>query len=379
MKAQVFDVVSRERLLPFEIVSVEDFELSERGAVDSQEILVDPNISLYCLEPESKQAIFVKTPEETALHEAPFYYLRQFERATQVLKVPYDIFERLAGQVELDDRRLVLIYSMGRSGTTLTSSAFSQAVEVVSLSEPDVFTQLVRMRDFSGGNDSEIEPLTRACLLLTCKDRVDDRQPVWVIKFRSFVVEIADLIYTHFPQAKSLYLYRNAIAWGKSMLRAFGGDEYPTQEQVVGFWMWSNMVLSKIAGYKLASLEGISGGLLVGLTWVSCQESCLDRLEAGQPLLPVRFEDLRADPDQVIGRIFDYCGVQVADRNGLLEVLNRDSQAKTPISRNQLKKADLELSQSDREIIQQVIAEQPIINSPEYQLPGTLKLTKSVS
>jgi hypothetical protein len=242
-----------------------------------------------------------------------------------------------------------------------------------------VFTQLVQMRDFSGSNDAEISALIRVCMLLTCKDQGNGDQPIWVIKFRSFVIEVTDLLYAHFPQAKSLFLYRHVDPWAKSTARAFGGDEYPTQEQVVGFWMWSNMVVSKIAGYKLASLEGISGGLLVGLTWVSCQESCLDRLEAGQPLLPVRFEDLRADPDQVIGRIFDYCGVQVADRNGLLEVLNRDSQAKTPISRNQLKKADLELSQSDREIIQQVITAQPIINSPEYQLPGTLKLTKSVS
>jgi hypothetical protein len=374
MKAQVFDVVSREKLNPFEIVAVEDFELSENGFVDAQTILDNPNILLYCLEPQNKQAVFVETPDVGDIFAAPFYYISQYEHATQVLKISYETLERLADQVILDDQRMILIYSMGRCGTTLTSSAFSQAENVVSLSEPDVFTQLVQMRDFSGTNDGEIGALTKACFLLTCRDWVDGQQPVWVLKFRSFVVEIADMIYAHFPQAKSLFLYRHADPWGKSMARAFGGNESPTQEQLIGFWMWSKMVVKKLDRYNLISLEEISAGLLISLMWLNYMERYLEHLEAGQPMLPVRYEDLKANPELVIRKIFDYCGVAVANMNSLLDVFHQDSQAKTPVSRDQLKQVSWELDPDDIAIVQSVIAKQPIINRPDYQLPGTLKL-----
>ena len=138
--------------------------------------------------------------------------------------------------------------------------------------------------------------------------------------------------------------------------------------------MWSKLVIKKLDRYNLVSMEEISAGLLISLTWLNYMERCLERLNAGQPMLPVRYEDFKANPELVIGRIFDYCGVNVTDRNNLLNLLNKDSQAETPISRDQLKQVDWELAPSDIAFIRQVIAEQPIINTPDYQLPGTLKL-----
>jgi hypothetical protein len=374
VKAQVFDVISRGKSMPFDIAVVDDFELAEKGYVDAQTILDNANIMLYCLDPQNQQAVFVEIPDIADILAAPFYYISQYENATHVLKISYKVLEQLAKQVIFDDKRLILIYSMGRCGTTVTSSAFSQAEDVVSLSEPDIFTQLVQMRDFSNTNDPEISKLVKHCLLLTCKDRWNGLQPFWVIKFRSFVLEIADMIYTHFPQAKSLFLYRHVDPWGNSFARAFGGNTTPTQEQLIGFWMWSKMVVKKLDLYDLVSLEEISPGLMISFMWLNNMERCLECLDAGQKILPVRFEDLKANPELVIGKIFDYCGVYVTDTNKLLDVLNKDSQAETPISRDQLKQVDWALDPDDIAIIQRVIAEQPIINTPDYQLPGTLQL-----
>ena len=374
MRAQVFDVISREKSMPFDIPAVDDFELAEKGYVDAQTILDNANILLYCLDPQNQQAVFVETPDAADILAAPFYYISQYEHATHVLKISYEILERLANQVVFDSKRLILIYSMGRCGTTVTSSAFSQAEDVVSLSEPDTFTQLVQMRDFSNTNDPEISKLVKSCLLLTCKDHGNGVQPFWVIKFRSFVLDIADMIYAHFPQAKSLFLYRHVDPWGNSFARAFGGNTIPTQEQLIGFWMWSKMVVIKLDRYNLVSLEEISPGLVISLMWLNYMERCLERLDAGQKILPVRYEDLKANPELVIGKNFDYCGVHVTDKNKMLDVLNKDSQAETPISQDQLKQVDWAIDPDDIAIIQRVIAEQPIINTPDYQLPGTLKL-----
>jgi len=374
MKAQVFDVISRGKSLPFDIATVDDFELAEKGYVDAQTILNNANIMLYCLDPQNQQAVFVEIPNAAKILAAPFYYISQFENATQVLKISYATLERLANQVLLDDKRMILIYSLGRCGTTVTSSAFSLAEDVISLSEPDIFTQLVQIRDFSNTNDLEISKLVKFCLLLTCKDRRNGHQPLWVIKFRSFVLEIADMIYAHFPHAKRLFLYRHVDPWGRSFARAFGGNTTPTQEQLIGFWMWNKMAVKKIDQYNLASLKEISPGLLLSLLWLNNMERCLECLDAGQEILPVRYEDLKANPEQVIGKIFDYCGVQVTDTSKLLDMLDKDSQAETPISRDQLKQVDWTIGSDDIAIIQKVITEQPIINTLDYQLPGTLKL-----
>jgi len=323
---------------------------------------------------QNQQAIFVEVPDAAQILAAPFYYLSQYENATQVLKISYETLEQLANQVTLDDKRLVLIYSLGRCGTTVTSSAFSLAEGVVSLSEPDIFTQLVQMRDFSNTNDLEISKLVKFCFLLTCKDRRNGHQPLWVIKFRSFVMEIADLIDANFPQAKSLFLYRHVDPWGRSFARAFGGNSTPTQEQLIGFWMWNKMLVKKVDQYNLTSLEEINPGLILSLMWLNNMERCLERLDAEQEILPVRYEELKANPEQVIRKIFDYCGVHVTDTSKLLDVLDKDSQAETPISRDQLKQVGWTIGSDDFAIIQKVIAEQPVINTPDYQLPGTLNL-----
>ena len=103
-------------------------------------------------------------------------------------------------------------------------------------------------------------------------------------------------------------------------------------------------------------------------------ERCLERLDAGQKFLPIRYEDLKDNPELVLGKIFDYCGVHITDTSKLLDVLDKDSQAETLISRDQLKQVDWALGPDDIAIIQRVIAKQPIINTLDYQLPGTLKL-----
>jgi hypothetical protein len=374
MRAQVFDVIARKKPSPFGISALNDFDLVEEGSADAQTILDNPNVLLYCLDPQSKQAVFVEVPDVSVILSAPFYYISQYEHATKILKISYETMERLANQVALDDQNLIFIYSLGRSGTTVTSAAFNQAENVIGLSEPDVFSQLVQMRDFSNTNAAEISKLVRSCTLLTCKNRETDYQPVWVIKFRSFAIEIADMLYDHFPQAKSLFLYRHIESWGKSIARAFGGETAPTQEQLIGFWMWSKAVVKKLDLYSLGNMEEINAGLLLSLMWLNNMERCLERLNAGQKILPIQYEDLKVAPEIVLEKAFDYCKVHITDNQKLLNVLNKDSQAATSISRDQLEKVDWEISSENISIIQQIISEQPIINDPDYQLPGTLKL-----
>jgi hypothetical protein len=372
MQAQVFQVVSRDKPTPFDIVSPSDFSLSEGENSSAQKILHDPTISLYCLDPEKKQAIFVKIPPDANLNEAPFYYVTQYEQAVQVIKVPYDTLYQLADQVNFNQQRLILIYSIGRSGTTVTSAAFDQVENVISFSEPDVFTQLVVMRDFSGANDALIGKLTSACLLLTCKQAAQPQQFFWAIKFRSFVIELADLICQHFPEAKCLFLYRNAEPWLDSFLRAFGGYLSPEQIQVT--WDMGKQVIRMVNAYPISDPGEITAGLSMGLMWLDHMEHCFAMIETGRPILPVRYEDLKANPLAVTEKLFEYCGLKLKNKRALAEVFATDSQAGTPVARDQVSEKERDFKTDTLSIFREVIAEHPIIKTTDYQLPGTLTI-----
>lgn len=376
MQAQLFDIVDRHKAGPGAFAAVGDFSRTAAGAVTAQTILADPNIALYCLDPEQQQAVFVRLPDGAVLHTAPFYYAAQFEHATQLLTIPYQALTRLAEQVDLDDRRLILIYSQGRCGSTLTSAAFGQAPGVVSLSEPDVFTQLVQLRDFSGAHDAEMGALIRSCLLMTCKDQIDGQQPVWALKFRSFAIEIADLIDVHFPRARSLFLYRQAVPWARSMMLAFGSDESDeplTPQRIREVWMLLETVVKGFGESRLAGVAEIDWRSVLALWWLILMERALERLQAGQAILPVRYESLKAEPVTVMTQILAYCGIDVGNGDWLRAVLGQDSQAGTALSRDSLKDRAWQMTPDDVAVLERIIAAQPVVNRPNYQLPGTLR------
>jgi hypothetical protein len=372
MRAQVFTIVSKDKTDPALFPSPWDFSLIEEGTIPFQKILKNPMISLYCLDPINNNAIFVKTSPDIYLNEFPFYAGAQYQHAVQVIKTSYDTLHQLADQIDLDERRLILIYNVGRSGTTVTSAAFDQVENVISFSEPDVFSQLVEIRDFSGKNDALISKLTAACMRLTCKQSVLYPQLIWAIKFRSQACDLADLICQSFPAAKCLFLYRNAKAWFDSYMRAFGGHLSP--EQIRDSWSWCKSTIRMIAAYPISDPKEINAGLMMGLMWLNNMDICYQMIEAGRPILPVRYEDLKADPLPVMGKIFDYCGVPPANQSALAEVFATDSQAGTGIARDQISQKKWDFDPGLLENLRQVIAEHPVIRTPDFILPGTLSL-----
>jgi len=375
MQADVFEIAAREKANLFHTAAADDFTLTAVDAVDAHTILEDPNISLYCLDPPNRLALFVEVPDVDVLLAAPFFYVGQFEQAIRVFKVPYATLERLADAVTLDDRRLVLIHSMGRCGSTLMSTALGHLEETLCVSEPDVFTQLAELRDPAGSNAVEISRMVRSCLLLTCKPHRERVQPWRVVKFRSFVITLGEQLHAHFPRARTLFLYRHPEPWGRSVARAFGGDVRPTKTLLLGAWKESARVLQKVRQYPLSDPADISVGLFVGIIWLSFMERCLELQQAGLTILPVRYEDLSANPRAVTAKVLDFCAIPNVDLDEFGDLFRKDSQAATPLSRQALKQVSWELDPTDLAAIRQVIAGEPRIKTPDFILPHTLQLS----
>src|SRR5205807_9559763 len=139
-EARALVIEGKLRTSPVSVASPHDFRVRDGGRTDPRVVLQQPNLSLYCLDFDHRQALFAETLPECDLSRAPFLYQAQYEAARRLIEVPSDILQCLAAEVAIDPSRLILIYSVGRCGSTLVSRAFSEVVGVDSISEPDVFS-----------------------------------------------------------------------------------------------------------------------------------------------------------------------------------------------------------------------------------------------
>ena len=157
MSVQVLQIERKIRRNPVRPVSLDDFEWSPAGTTVAPSILLDePTITPYSLDHAQRRAIFVETPPDVDLSQAPFYYQWQYEHAVRLFVAPYDLLYDLTQTIRLQGENLIIIHSTGRCGSTLFSHAFNQVPGVVSLSEPDVYTLLVGLRRPDGSLDPEL-------------------------------------------------------------------------------------------------------------------------------------------------------------------------------------------------------------------------------
>ena len=197
MGATILHIV--EKVKPFEVVParLENFITRDGGEVSGQNLVDHPNISLYCLDDLNRRAIFVETPPDVDLLQAPFYYNAQYQYAQRLFAMSYADFHRLADSIEVGN--LILIYSISRCGSTLISRALSTVDGVQSLSEPDIYTQIHTLRHQDKSRDAEYARLLQSATRLLSKNT-----PALAIKFRGMCIHIGDLLYQEFPQASNL-------------------------------------------------------------------------------------------------------------------------------------------------------------------------------
>jgi hypothetical protein len=365
MSAVVLNIVEKVKWYEVVPAHLDNFVISEGDNLPAQTVIDNPNISLYCLDDANKRAIFVETPPDADLLQAPFYYDAQYKHAQRLIAVPYDDFHRLADDLKSDD--LILVYSLGRAGSTIISQALHTVEGVVSLSEPDIYTQIHMMRHVDRSRDEEYRRLLKSCTHILSKN-----VSTLAIKFRGMCIHIADLLHQEFPQASNLFLYRHAETWAQSM----GIETLPVEERrapsvEVPMHRRSIAPLS----YAFAERHGREASRveLVALMWLSMMDQYLMLHNLGMRFLAVRYEDIRVHPSEVLAAIFDYCGLTAANVQTAYKVFAKDSQEGSILSRgNRLERIQAPLQEEDYAQIRAVLQEHPVIQSPDFTCPSTL-------
>lgn len=327
MHAYELTIEAKVKASLFDTVSPDDFEVGTGRSIDAHAVLAKATLSLYCLDHNSRCAWFVETPPDVDLFAAPFYFIAQYEAAERLVAVPYATLDALAREVKLDPRRIILVYSTGRCGSTLFSHVLNQIPATVSFAEPDVFTQLVTLRTTGLSDDAQTTTLLFDCLTIMCANAQRHGYQHWAFKFRSYVLSVSDLLYQAVPQAKLLFLYRNALTWARSFSRAFGFSDAALAERLgrSGY----QHVIPSVATFVLTHARAMSWVEYLAHMWLSTMQDSRRLQQRGATLVCARFEDLQVAPQQVIAALLPHCGLAIPDLDRLARVLAEDSQAGT--------------------------------------------------
>ncbi|GIH06164.1 hypothetical protein Rhe02_42310 [Rhizocola hellebori] len=377
MMARRLVIEAKQRPYPLAIVGPHHFRVRDGGPVGPETVL-SPGYSLYCLGDEKREALFVDTGPDVDLSSAAFFYQTQYDAARALVAVPYEALHTLAGQVNVDDRQLILLFSIGRCGSTLASRAFA-ATGVPVWSEPDAFTQLVMLRA-----DGRCDPATLRRLVRSCAQVTFRGSGPHAVKFRSCAIELAELLAGNYPAARVIFLYRQADTWTQSSLRAFGaydpvmvsspslGQAQPAQgagqsavQDRLGLLIPLLATYRRRLGRLLSPLESLA------CQWVRQMECAMSLYQAGVTVIPVRYEDLVAQPRQVLADLFARCGLDpdAAAWRAVDSVFQADSQAGTSLSRSALGPPGATLDDAQRVELARVIADLSTVVTPDTVLP----------
>ncbi len=368
MDALAYTILERPNESPSGLAGIGEFVLQPSGKISAERILMDPTITLFSLDLDERRAVFVETPPDLDLSTVPFLYTTQFEQATCVLTLSFDDMIELAEAVEIDDGRLVFIHSVGRAGSTLASQLFAQVEGAVSLSEPESLTWLVAARYGKKESEAYLKQLLNATICLLCKTPA---RTVWAIKGRSFWIELGDWLYELFPQARNIFLYRDAESWLGSGMHAYF-DELPDTEEELAAGVaelrdWLAPLVPLLDQYDDGYPLSVAG--LLVFMWLGVMDRYLALSEAGIEMLPIRFERWQTAPRATAEAMLHYGRVHPADNRALDETLKRDAQAGSKLARSKVSKHSVSVQPQDLEDLHYYLSRHPVIKTADFLVP----------
>jgi hypothetical protein len=364
---RAFRIAGRTRTNATRIVGLDDFRLEELATREDlcAAVAERPNVTPYCLDHKNRRMVFVETPLEVDVSNAPLFYRAQYEAATRLIAIPYDLVHEIAARMPAQFQELVCLYSVGRCGSTLMSNIWRSFNDTYSLSEPDVFTDINYRR--GAGHLTHQD----AILLLGSAVRLFNRLPIprrrLVIKFRPQCTGLAELMRRLQPTASFVFMYRNALDCIDSRIRVFGEQSLP--EHV--FRQTFSYAQSQPQVYE--RLRRLAQPLLI---WLVCVHNYLRMRECGVPLVAFKYEELLRNPTDSMARLFAHCGAADASVEQACSAMTEDAHAGTLLARNT---GGLRtLSSEDFEFLRAFFAEH-IRFAPDATLPGTLNCDRKTT
>ena len=374
MPVNEFAIEDKHRRHIGHVARLEDFTITPQGEADLAAIVDNPSVTLYCLDDQARQAIFVEMPPDVELAQAPFVYLTQHEQAQRLFTMPYETFNAVAKRLP-PVTRPIFLHITGRSGTTLLSHAFNESGLVKSLAEPDVVSQFSNMRYASeSSRESELRELAHSTIHFLFKNDHGPNMEAHAVKFRNQAVPVIDLFQTALPQGKSLFLYRDVVGFTASFQRIFRKAGWPENQSFVDWWQNSALSLSGDLSYAAKYLGRAEGEITIAqqcaLWWLVVMDWYLAQYEQGVPVMAINFLDLVGEQEKMLTAIFRYCELSLEGVARGLQAYARDSQAGTFLARENPDEINQRgLTPNELHSVQAIIARHPKFGQPDFMVP----------
>jgi hypothetical protein len=363
---QVASVVSRRGGQVFMGAMLEALEVS--AAVDAPDDLVlhQPGWTLFTLDVERQEAVFVLTGADVDLSAAAFSYQGQYDGAQAVFRMAFAPFISSGARIGRPSP-VIQLFNIGHCGSTLLHNMFNQSGAAWCLSEP-LFTFELAMRRKELGADL-MTALLRAGLGFLRLSPGAGRGRV-VVKHFSQMTTIMHVTQAAEPDAVPLFLYRGAGAWCNSVYgfhqRLGGVLEMLADERAFTWKMLSaNTPIDVLEGLVDMTAPVVTFDALAAVAWSRHVQNFKSAKAAGMPLTGFRYEELLAAPDATLAEIFARCGLRLDGLARAMRGFETDSHAGTATAR------DIPVGQLGRDGCARV---QSVLASPTIRLTGEERL-----
>ena len=367
--ARALDIISYNNDLAG-LASLDRFTWRDGGEVASEIVIREKNVSPYCVDPVSRRLIFVDLPPDLDLASVPFAYLAQKRYARRLIAVPYAELPDLASRVDWPPQ-LVFVFNVARCGSTLMHRMLNQVDGVRCFAELDVFTNMIPLAQHAEER-SALRGLLADSVKLFAYPYADG---IVAFKGRGQDTDIADLVHETFPEARCLFLYRNAIDWSASW-RRLDIQNGTTEVNVGGYRDALRAMYGRSTDFDvLVPPEARTIPSMVAWLhiWLMSVEGYLRAREAGVPFLTLRYEDLDAHREAMAARVFDYVGIPLEGVAQALRGFEKDAQAGTALARKDGVGNQLTLDDAARAMVVQALAKHPRRLAPDVILPETIR------
>ena len=370
MVAKILEI-NRKHKHPFSGMEIRHFDYTE-GEEIPLEILDKPNISLCCLDPAKRQAIFVETPPEIDIYKSPFIRNTQFEYAQRLISISYEDLHKIADRIENPNKRLIIIHYVSRCGSTLLCNLLSRLDNFVSLAEMDIFTHICDLRNIWKYPDEETIKILDSCTRICCK--FPDYH--YILKPRHTGICIGDWLYRLFPDSKTIFMYRNGEDVVKSYIRICNSNNL-TKKQIVeddpNHFINMKTILKKYYCDGNQWDEEYFRSNLFIFMWLFAMESYLNLTQQGIPMFTFRYEELIKSPQTIITELFKYCQLPLSQIDSVLQAFEQDSQANSFYSQKNAKRQLLNAKNIEeiKQRIDNILKKHPTIKTPDFIFPST--------
>lgn len=340
------EIVGRQKDVEAMPGMLSHFELADGIVVECEFLTTDMTWSLYCYDATSRQAVFVELPGDVDLSESPFAYVTQFDLARRVMLVPFDELKGLARLAPCPDK-IVMVYSIGRCGSTLVSKIFAELPHFWSISEPDPLTNLamgkadVQNQQLSEKFDpADVPGLAHAAIRLSYRPTKAIDHETLVIKHRSQLLFFLNEMDQAGGEAVNVFLYREPIAWTDSFYRFAqkqGISASASTEEDRRF-LW-NILSNSASDDQLAEILSYSGFPeriedILGAAWI-INMNCLDvaeKLDMGFEIFS--YDQLNNEREASVARLLKACGLDAKHVDRAMAAYHEDSQKGTAAPRS---------------------------------------------